>query len=487
MKKTYFQYIFILLVIIIFSSCRKDFNTSVASVNLKFSTDTVYLDTIFTNIGSSTRILKVYNQEDKWVSIPQIKLGRGENSSYRINIDGKSGNIQNDIEIAPKDSIFIFIETTIDYNSVNNPLYVDSIIFSTNYLQQDVKLVTLVQDANFLFPPKGKTFFAIKDDLWTNEKPYVIYGYAMVDSSKTLDIQAGSKIYFHNNSGMIIYKDASLRVHGVLDNEVIFEGDRLEPNYADIPGQWGMIWLYPTSKNNVIDYAIIKNGTIGLRVDSIGNSSNPTLNIANTQIYNKSMAGILAQGSYINGENLVINNCGEVSLALQIGGKYNFKQSTFVNYWNYQPRQTPSVFISNWYESARGKIITRNLDEAYFGNCIIYGNNSDELILSASDESKFDYKFDNNLIKFSNRNGKLNFEIEGNPLFENTIINEDPSFWDEYQNNLKITPESYAVENGSLEIANNVPFDILNIKRNITGKVDLGAYQNQEKEDDNLE
>ncbi|MCK5781679.1 MAG: hypothetical protein KAH10_03775 [Flavobacteriales bacterium] len=435
-------------------------------------------------MGSSTRTLKVYNQEDEWVSIPQIRLGRGESSFYRININGISGNIQNDVEIAPKDSIFIFIETTIDYDQVSDPLYTDSIVFSSNTFNQDVKLVTLVKDAEFLFPQKGESLFIIKDDLWTNIRPYVIYGYGLVDSARTLDIQSGAKIHFHNNSGLIVYKDASLRVHGKLDDEVVFEGDRLEPAYSEIPGQWGIIWFYPTSKNNSIDYAVIKNGTIGVRVDSIGNSSKPTLEITNTQIYNQSYIGILAQNSYITGENLVVNNCGEVSLALQIGGKYNFKHSTFANFWNSSPRQTPSVYISNWYQSADGRIIARDLNEAFFGNCILTGNNEDELFLAFSEEAKFDYKFENSSIKYTNRKNDLGYEIEGNPLFENTLINVEHHFWDQYMNDLRITEESEVIGKGSIIYANEVPYDILNEKRNINGEVDLGAYQNITKEED---
>ena len=479
-----YYYILLLFTVIVFSSCRKDFSASVATTKLKFSTDTIFLDTIFSNIGSSTRMLKVYNQEDEWVKIPEIKLGNGDNSYYRINIDGTSGNIQKDIEIAPKDSIFIFIETTIDYSNLSgNPLYIDSIVFEAGTFKQDVKLVTLVEDANFLYPQKGESAFLISDDLWTDDKPYVIYGTAVVEEGKTLDIQAGARIHFHNNSSLIVYKDASLRVHGEFEKEVIFEGDRLEPDYADVPGQWSSIWFYPTSKENIIDYAIIKNGTVGIIVDTIGNSTKPTLKISNTQLYNHSSVGIMARGSYVEGENVVVNNCGEVSLALQIGGKYNFKHSTFVNYWNNEPRQTPSVLINNWYQSATGEIISRDLEEASFGNCIIYGNNEDELVLSISKDADFNYKFDNNLIKYTNRKGELEYEIIDNPLFENTIINEEPLFWDEYRNDLRITSESPLVGKGNIYIANDVPKDLLQVVRNITDNVDLGAYQNTVKEE----
>ena len=47
--------------IVLWSSCRNDFETVPSTGNLEFSRDTVFLDTVFTNIGSSTYNLKVYN------------------------------------------------------------------------------------------------------------------------------------------------------------------------------------------------------------------------------------------------------------------------------------------------------------------------------------------------------------------------------------------------------------------------------------------
>ena len=34
---------------------------------------------------------------------------------------------------------------------------------------------------------------------FTKDKPYVIYGYAAIPANKTLVIDAGARIYFHNN------------------------------------------------------------------------------------------------------------------------------------------------------------------------------------------------------------------------------------------------------------------------------------------------
>ncbi len=142
------------LTLLVFSSCRKDFSVELSSGNLSFSKDTVYLDTVFTNIGSSTYNLKVYNKSNKNISIPSISLGNGENSFYRLNVDGVPGKIFENVEILAKDSLYIFIETTIDFSQVSNPIYTDEIVFESGENLQEVTLVTLVKDAHFLFPSK---------------------------------------------------------------------------------------------------------------------------------------------------------------------------------------------------------------------------------------------------------------------------------------------------------------------------------------------
>ena len=154
MKK--FLYTFLILAItILWSSCRKDFVTVPSSGQLQFSKDTVFLDTVFTNIGSSTYNLKVYNRSDDDINIPSIQLGEGSASKYRLNVDGIAGKVFEDIELLANDSMYIFIETTIDINDFsggNQFLYTDAIEFDTGSNQQKVELVTLVQDAVFLYP-----------------------------------------------------------------------------------------------------------------------------------------------------------------------------------------------------------------------------------------------------------------------------------------------------------------------------------------------
>ena len=163
MKKI-FSLLLNIIVIFFWSSCRDDFNFNITETQLEFSKDTVYLDTVFSNIGSSTYNLKVYNTSNENILIPYINLENGQDSYYRLNVDGmyenqgNSSNYFENIELLANDSLFIFIETTIDINNLpsesNQFLYTDKIHFDTGYNQQTVDLITLVKDAVFIYPNK---------------------------------------------------------------------------------------------------------------------------------------------------------------------------------------------------------------------------------------------------------------------------------------------------------------------------------------------
>lgn len=520
--KTASFFVFTLLLLTIWSSCRKDFEFSPSTGMLEFSKDTVYLDTVFTNIGSSTYNLKVYNRSNNDILIPSVKLTLGEGSAYRLNIDGLSGKVFENIELLAKDSLFIFIETTIDINNFPNPdgnhLYTDQIEFDGGSNLQEVELVTLVKDAIFIYPNRDNTTKVIEtltlnlggelvetelqgrellpnELTFTNEKPYVVYGFAAVPSGETLTIEAGARVHFHANSGIIVNQNASIHINGalstndeLLENEVIFEGDRLEPGFSDVPGQWGTIWLLDGSTDNHIDYATIKNATIGLLVDGNPDDVVGKLRINNSQIYNSSNFGILGRNSSINGENVVINNAGQSAFGGTLGGKYNFTHSTIVNYWNNGFRQFPALLLNNFTVDEDENIIIADLSEANFNNCIIYGNDNPEILLDEveDDAVSFNFKFTNCLIRFRDSNNNFtgeNYNLENVDHYVNNIFNEEPHFKDPNLNMLIIGQESAAINKGDALFAIQVPADILNNDR--TASPDLGAYQHVTFEEDN--
>ena len=513
---------FSLIALVFWSSCRQDFIFAPSSGNLSFSKDTVYLDTIFSNIGSSTYTLKVYNTSDEDILIPSIKLSKGQESNYRMNVDGLIGNgaligkeFEN-IELLARDSMYVFIETTIDiFPLVENEtqfLYTDVIVFENTSGVQNVELVTLVRDAVFIFPNrdsegvvetlafdtdgdgvddetsvKGR-FLQDSELTFTNEKPYVVYGYAAVGDGKTLNINPGARIHFHEDSGLLITNNASLHVNGLpsldlelLENEVVFEGDRLEPLYENVPGQWQTIWLFSGSTENVINYATIKNGTIGVLSD--GNQQDPTkLEINNSQVYNQSNFGILGRATSIIAENIVINNSGLSSFAGTVGGNYNVTHSTIANYWTSSFRQYPALLLNNFIVDSENTVTTNPLVAANFTNCIIYGNDSPELFLENKNSEDFNFKFTNSLIYFDDPNGNFSspeYDFSDTTLYENVIFNNNPQFLDPFNNKLNIPFGSPAEGVGIF--SGNLTKDITNTTRN--SPPDLGPYNAIEFED----
>lgn len=515
------KYIFFLIIALstLLTSCRKDFDLKPSTGQLVFSKSTVYLDTVFTNTSSSTYMLKVYNNSNDDIVIPNVSLGKGFNSKYRIMVDGTSGEdgpdsdnlgdgkVFRNVELLAKDSLHVFIEVTADVADANPAdfLYTDKILFDSGTNEQKVDLVTLIQDAVFLYPEKNEVFYFHDGDLetkgygfdlnendpihgnefhFTNQKPYVIYGYAGVPANKTLIIDAGARVHFHDGAGIFVKEFGSIQVNGstsvtdALENEVIFEGDRLEPSYSETAGQWGAIILDNGSTNNSFNHLTIKNSTAGLFV--LGQDAT-TVQIINTQIYNASIAGILTRNAKVYGENIVISNCGQSSLACTLGGSYEFNHCTFTNFWNQSNRQTPAVLLDNTYDDGQ-TVFVSDLNQAKFRNCIIFGSGNMEIGLSKANTSNlFNYDIQYSLIRFNDVNGQFN----NNPLYDgiklaanqniisNNSANNDPKFKNTAKNNLRILNTSSCIGKGTTAVT--ITHDADGTPR--TSPPDLGAYE----------
>ncbi|MBV2196895.1 MAG: hypothetical protein KUL78_10390 [Flavobacterium sp.] len=497
------------------TSCRNDFDFESRTGGLEFSKDTVYLDTVFTNIGSSTYTLKVYNRSDKNISIPSLRLKEGTASKYRLMVDGMAGQIFENVEILAKDSMYIFVSVTAEVADANPTdfLYTDQILFGeeSNQNHQKVELVTLIQDAYFIYPGRVQNpddsytydelnlgvdgngdpvtirgrFLEETNPMngnelhWTNTKPYVIYGYAAVPSNKTLVVDPGARIHFHAESGLIVANNASIHVNGspsttaALENEVIFEGDRLEPDFSEVPGQWGTIWLTQGSTNNQFSNLTIKNATVGILVSGNDGTANPTLELENTQIYNCSNVGILARTGNIEGRNVVINNCGQVAFAGSFGGNYDFTHCTFANYW---PSANQTVVALDDFDGTS----TYELTNANFKNCIIFSSSNLSINFKKAGNI-FNFNFDNCLIKFADFSNQYRdnplYNFSNQLLFTNCIISRNsasnnPDFKDARNNELIIGEDSAA--KGTANNTYSTFNDILNNPR--SNPSDMGAY-----------
>nr|NQU93725.1 hypothetical protein [Bacteroidota bacterium] len=466
-----------ILVVLIISSCKKDDTIDTSpSITLGFSSDTIIFDTVFSTIGSITQHITIHNPSNNKIKISSISLANGSLSRYSINVDGVSGLQFSDVEIPGNDSIYIFARVTIDPNDESLPYIVtDSIVFQTNGNLQDVDLVAWGQTARFILwdtdRPNLPRYKIVAgegvDTTWTSDLPIVVYGYAIVDSTGSLTIEAGTKIHFHSGSGLWIYKGGSLKVNGTIEEPVIFQGDRLENYYSDLPGQWDRIWLNEGAINNEINYAVIRNGFIGIQAETLQEFMGNQLNLTNTIIENMSGAAILTRFYQIASTNCVFANCGQYALALTLGGAYDFRQTTIANYYNYGLRQTQSVVLNNYIEDNDGTIYAYPMN-ANFANTIIYGNRDEELAIDANAGDEFIYTFDHCLLKTS-------LDISDTSNYKSCFKNTNPLFVDYAVNNYHLDSLSPAIDAGSIQIATTVPFDIDGVSR--IESPDLGAYE----------
>ncbi len=467
--------LFILIVIIVlfqYSCNREEFDFS-QGAKLEFSTDTLTFDTVFTTIGSVTKKVAVKNMNRHPVNVSRISLAGRNTGPFRLNINGIAGNGLDNVSIPGGDSIFIFVEATIDPTGQNLPMVVhDSIVFNLNGYLQDVDLIAFGQDFH-LFDGE-----VLKSQVWRNDKPYLIYNSVLVDSLETLTITEGCRIHFHKGSGMFV--KGTLKATGTYDAPIKFQGDRLEEMYEDVPGQWGAsavlenggIYVYgglhflKGSMDNIIEWAIIKNADKGIQVDSLGLSPNPVLTLSNSRIENMSLNCLDARTTRLKASNTVFANSGSNTVILRYGGDYEFNHCTIANYFNFGTRREPALVFNNYYEYK--KIIYSFDFNAFLGNCIVYGNMADELLMDNKGEGTFTGTFKNSLLK----SDLYSSDDQGNNVF-----NKDPRFIDSFKSDFSIDSLSPAKDIGSNEIARMFPFDLNNYSRLEDSGPDAGAIE----------
>jgi hypothetical protein len=389
LKRILFIPVFLLL-LAHFYSCRKDKLLNAPDAVVRFSQDSVLFDTVFTSIGSSTRNIRVINPHSQRIRISDIRLQNADASFFILNVDGSPGRNFSEIEIAANDSLYIFIQVKINPNDANSPLIVsDAIVFTVNGNEQQVALEAWGQDAYYHRPVSAIHFSDgtylpyLRIDTnnhasvtWKKDKPHVIYGYLVVDSTQKLTIEAGVRVYLNYKAGLWVYRYGELHVQGQKGNEVIFQGARREKDFADEPGQWDRIWINEGSLNNTIDYAIIKNGYVGVQAENLQFDTIGVLKLTNTKIQNMSRWGIYGVGFVIDAGNNVVSNCQEYCLNLLYTNSCQFIHCTFANFWNKEKARDKSTVNLNNYTD------TKSFQAYYyFGNCIIDGKLDNEITL----------------------------------------------------------------------------------------------------------
>ena len=431
--KKHFGYI----VLIIFSigvaasGCKKDKLLETGG-ELRFSVDTLTFDTVFTSLGSYTAWVKVYNPQNQPVNVSSIMLEGGDGSQFNINVNGTAGSLVKDIEIAAKDSIYVFATVNVNPNDKDNPFVIqDRLIATLNGRQYTIPLLAYGQNAYYLVDS-----LITSNQVWNTDKPYVIIRNAYVDVGVTLTIPAGCRIYVHADSRLFVL--GTLKVKGTKQDSVIFQGDRLDRKYfgnEGYPGEWGGIYFNYTSHDNEIDYAVIKNvggstrlndlsftpAAIQLNVDTVDDQK-PQLLLTNSIIENSIGHGILAFSSSLVARNCLINTCGAQCLGVFQGGLYYLDNCTFVTYGTDKVSHidNPVMALLNYFDQGNNSYIVGPLI-VEMRNSVVWGSLETEFFADGVEGADFNVKLENCLVK--NKDG-----IAAEITATNCKVNEDPMF-----------------------------------------------------------
>ena len=500
MKK--FIPISILFVIALYSiSCNKteDFITD-ASAKLSFSLDTLHFDTVFTELGSATYSFKVYNEHKQPIRINNMHIEGNTASHFRMNVDGIAGNSADAVEIWPNDSIYVFVEVTINPDapvSASPFILYDKVLFETNGNKQEVILEAWGQNAVYLPSRFNKgvpvTYTCDNGEwVWDDPRPYVLYGEVFIDEC-LLRIPAGTHIYIHGgiaqnetfgifNDGIIyILENGKLQIDGTTENPVIIEGDRLEPDFNEETSQWFGIFLGKNSTGNIINHAIIKNSTFGFYVDSLAQ-----VEINNSQFFNTGSSGLIAYHSTVDATNSLFYNNGGNSVDLRFGGNYTFNHCTLANYG----ADAAAMGMSNHYcleRDAIGQCLLRKKNplKVNLNNCILTGSRSDQIIFSDIEERGEPFSFSVNMQNCIVKVDKLLTTTQDGlyaDFFEtycsNCInpANDDALFLDRTEDDYHLDTLSIAIDKGL-----NIPSITLDLEDNARdGNVDIGCFEYQQ-------
>lgn len=472
----------------ILSSCGRDEVISGEGLSFSTSRDTILFDTVFTTTGSVTRSFKVYNTNNEAASI-DIMVNGGQSSPYRINADGNSGNDLSGITIQGNDSIYVFVEVTIDPDqplSISPFIVEDQIVINKGNNEQIVYLEAFGQNANYLTRSNSAVFTPCTgpaEIVWNDPKPYIIYGQMQVTDCK-LVLPAGCKVYVHgglnfvndttilNAGNIFVLTEGSIHSQGTAAQPVQIQGDRLESEYADVPGQWFGIALLNGSKNNIFEHTIIRNGIYSILVDSISEAS-----INHSQLLNSSSVGLYGRHSKIDVSNSLIYSAGSYGVYWQEGGEYSMNFSTVASY----NVQAEALRMQNYFCTdplCLKEIRTHNLN-ANIANSILAGSARDELLID---------KFE------SGSDDELNYSIQNSIVRVDELLKSQANFFDNCSgcinyatsDTLFVDANNHDYELDTLSIATGKAISTLGIQDDLLGRLrsnppDIGCLESQFK------
>lgn len=463
MKKLPILTLLATLLIVVCSSCISDAISTSASDQPTFSRDTVNFDTIFTDLGTPTARLIVYNRGKKGINISSIRL-RDDNSCFSLNVDGVSGDIFHDVEIRGNDSIFVFIECLLPETASREPqLYEDFLDFETNGVRTSVCLEAYGQNVRRMHAER-----ITGDVTLTAELPVVVFDSLVVERGATLRIEPDARILFHDGASLIVH--GRLEAAGEPGKMIRLRGDRLDnvlPNvgYEILAGQWEGVRFTADSYDNRMEYVDLHSTVRGVVADSCADLSRTKLTLLNSWLHNSQNSVLDVRYGRVDAGGCCFSEAADAVVSLT-GGEHRFLQCTIANNYLFSAIRNPLLTLyhlmpEDSYDS------DMPLMRASFENCIIYGLAGD---LNEGDLTGTDVYL---------RNVSLKSPGEDDANFIDCLWDTDPLFLtnrSEYYFNYRLQPDSPVIGRGNGSYLTPAVMTDMDGESRDTSAPTLGAY-----------
>lgn len=400
---------YLLTIFMVLVACEDDDSFSVSTgLRLEFSADTLAMDTVFSRTPSSTYSFWVHNRHDDGVRISTVKLRRGNQSGFRVNVDGvyldnSNGSQTSDVEIRKNDSILVFVELTATETRKVEPQLVEDDLqfFLESGAEQKVCLQAWAWDAQKLYSPE-----ITKDSVIESDVPVVVYGEMTVNKGVTLTVR-NTTLYFHDKAGLYVY--------GTLKTEnCTLRGDRLDYMFSYLPydrvsGQWGAVHFYETSTDNHLVSTEIRNANYGIICDSAAlDTDRYRLQMEHCVVHNCVSVGVKAVNAHVRLDHCQVTNVGGDCLSI-IGGVAEVNYCTLAQFYPFSANRGAALHFVNYKGTTdiplqlfcMGSILTGYEDDVVMGDT---REDSDAL---------FDYSFEDCLLRTP--------KVEDDEGFENVI------------------------------------------------------------------
>lgn len=463
-------------------SCSDESYSADPSYRLTFSADTVRFDTLLTTVGSRTRTLTIYNRNKHGVRIPLIRLGKGADSPFRVNVDGQYlyAGEGVDFEIPGGDSIFARLEFTAAISNGQDVEAVEDVLSFTleNGSVQSLQLNGAVMDAQL-----EQSIIIQRDTTLASTRPIVIRDSIYVAPDATLTIASGTTLMFHSEAGLVV--DGNLRINGTLDAPVVLRSDQTEHMfdylyYDNTPSRWGGVTIRSTSRSNILKYCDIHAASFGVLVE--GNEGCTTsLNVENCVLHN------------IGGDGLSLTNCRSKVTNTQVsntlgkcvdinGGSHDFIHCTIAQFYPFDANRGAALFLKGGALEDEMPDAPKWLRHAHFRNCVITGYGEDVVFgeINESAELPVDYLFSHCYLNTVASEDTIRFyhvvyDTEDLPLSREknfVLFDTDNYIYD-------FTPADSSAIRGIADFLYAPATDRLGRPRRTPGQADAGCYEGQ--------